>query len=403
MSESASGPGDDAGDLDFLQPSPRPDSLGRLGHYEALQVLGRGEFGIVFRAFDVQLQRVVAIKVLAPQLAATSLARKRFLREARSSAMVRHENVVNVYAVEEQPLPYLVMELVPGETLHQRLDRIGPLEPAEVVRIGRQITEGLAAAHATGLIHRDIKPANILIEAGPDQRVKITDFGLARAADDASLTQSGVISGTPMYMSPEQAQSEALDHRADLFSLGSVLYTLCTGQPPFRANKTLGVLKRVCDDTPRPIRDCNADIPEALAAIVNRLLEKDPAGRFQTAAEVADLLKQHLADLDDRSLPSPSRVVAGAETTVDWPAVSARSPEAPSPKTRTRHRWPRSAAATLVLLPVLTLTLTEAVGVTHWFPGAGALTDPDNPESEPPSQGANHAQAEKQLPPDTRS
>ena len=247
------GPDDEP--LTFLSPPQRSDSLGRIGHYEVLEVLGRGGFGIVFRAFDEVLQRVVAVKVLAPTMAATSPARKRFLREARSSAQVRHENVVQVYAVEEQPLPYLVMEFIPGETLQQRLDRTGPLDVPEVLRIGRQIAEGLAAAHAQGLIHRDIKPANILIEAGPAHRVKITDFGLARAADDASITQSGVVAGTPMYMAPEQAKGETLDHRADLFSLGSVLYVMCTGRPPFRASGTLAVLKRVCEDTPRPIRE----------------------------------------------------------------------------------------------------------------------------------------------------
>jgi eukaryotic-like serine/threonine-protein kinase len=210
--------------LDFLEPPSRPDSLGRIGHYEILEVLGRGGFGIVLRAFDDRLQRVVAIKVLAPQLAITSPARKRFLREARSAAKVRHENVVQVYAVEEQPLPYLVMEFIPGETLQLRLDRTGPLETVEVVRIGRQIAEGLAAAHSMGLIHRDIKPGNILIEAGPHLCVKITDFGLARAADDASMTQSGTIAGTPMFMAPEQASGETIDHRADLSSLCSVLY-----------------------------------------------------------------------------------------------------------------------------------------------------------------------------------
>ena len=128
-------PGEPDDALTFLMPPRRPDSLGRIGHYEVLEVLGKGGFGIVFRAFDETLQRVVAVKVLAPQLAATSPARKRFLREARSSAKVRHENVVQVYAVEEQPLPYLVMEFIPGETLQQRLDRTGPLETAEVVQI----------------------------------------------------------------------------------------------------------------------------------------------------------------------------------------------------------------------------------------------------------------------------
>ena len=169
-------------------PSTRPDSLGRLGHYEVLEVLGQGGFGIVFRAFDEMLQRVVAVKVHGPA-AGRHLAGPQAVpaRGPRRRPQVRHENVVQVYEVEEQPLPYLVMEFIPGETLQQQLDRTGPLDVPEVLRIGRQIAEGLAAAHATGLIHRDIKPGNILLEGGVEQQVKITDFGLARAADDASI------------------------------------------------------------------------------------------------------------------------------------------------------------------------------------------------------------------------
>ncbi len=167
--------------LDFLAPPTQPGSLGRLAHYEILEVLGQGGFGIVFKAFDEKLHRVVAIKVLAPELAASSTARRRFLREARAAAAVRHENVVDIHAVDEQPVPYLVMEYVAGETLQQKLDRTGPLELKEILRIGLQIASGLAAAHKQGLIHRDIKPANILLENGVEQ-VKITDFGLARAA-----------------------------------------------------------------------------------------------------------------------------------------------------------------------------------------------------------------------------
>jgi serine/threonine protein kinase len=279
---------DDA--LGFLTPSSRPDSLGRIGHYEVLEALGRGGFGIVFRAFDEVLQRVVAVKVLAPHLAATSPARKRFIREAQSSAPINHENVVHIHEVGEHPLPYLVMEFVPGETLQHRLDRTGPLDVPEVLRIGRQVAEGLAAAHAQGLIHRDIKPANVLIESGPAGRAKLSDFGLARAADDASNSQSGIVAGTPMFMAPEQALGESLDHRADLFSLGSMLYTMLTGHPPFRAPNTLAVLKRVVEDTPRPIRDIIPEVPEWLCRVVEKLLAKDPAGRFQSAREVADLL-----------------------------------------------------------------------------------------------------------------
>jgi hypothetical protein len=287
--------------LGILQPSTMPGSFGRLGHHDVLEILGRGAFGIVARAFDEKLQRVVAIKVLAPHLAATSPARKRFLREARASGKVRHENVVQIHAVEEEPIPYLVMEFIPGQTLQQKLDSSGPLDAKEVLRIGEQIARGLAAAHAQGLIHRDIKPGNILLENGPEPKVKITDFGLARAADDASLTQSGVIAGTPLYMAPEQAKGDTLDARSDLFSLGSVLYAMASGRPPFRAATPLAVLKRVADDTPRPIRDVVPETPQWLCDLIARLQAKDPAQRFQSAAEVADLFRQHLAYLEHPS------------------------------------------------------------------------------------------------------
>ncbi len=325
--------------LDFLAPGTQPDSLGRLGHYEVLQVLGRGGFGIVVRAFDQVLRRVVAVKVLAPELAATNAARRRFLREARAAALVRHEHVVQIHAVEEQPLPYLVMEYVPGETLQQRLDRAGPCAAAEVVAIGRQVAEGLAAAHAAGLVHRDVKPANVLLEGSPPGgegstvRVKLTDFGLARAADDASLTQSGVVAGTPLYMSPEQANGDRLDARSDLFSLGSVLYALTAGRPPFRAGSTLAVLKRVAEDTPPPLPEISPETPAWLGAVIARLMAKDPARRFPSAAALADLLARCLAHLEQPG-------------TVPLPPVPAL---APPPR---RRRWPLGAAALLLALGV---------------------------------------------------
>ncbi len=284
--------------LAVLRPSDRPGSLGRVAHYEVQEVLGSGGFGTVFKAFDDRLHRVVAVKVLAPQLAASGAARARFLREGRSAAAVRDEHVVGVHAVSDdgEPVPYLVMEFVSGQTLQQKLDKAGPLPVKEVLRIGGQIARGLAAAHATGLIHRDIKPANVLLENGVE-RVKIADFGLARAADDASISHSGVVAGTPVFMSPEQARGDKVDHRSDLFSLGSVLYALCTGHPPFRAETTMGVLKRVIEDAPRPIRQTNADVPEWLCRVVEKLHAKSPADRFQTAAEVADLLADCMRQL----------------------------------------------------------------------------------------------------------
>jgi serine/threonine protein kinase len=281
--------------LEFLAPSDWPDSLGRLGTYEVKAVLGRGGMGIVLKAFDPALSRNVAIKVLSASLATCGAARRRFLREARAAAAVAHEHVVAVHAVVETAgLPFLVMEYVPGHSLQDRLDREGPLVLTEILRIGMQTAAGLAAAHAQGLVHRDVKPANILLENGVE-RVRLTDFGLARAAADAGVTQSGVVTGTPHYMAPEQARAEATDHRADLFSLGSTLYAMCTGHPPFRAESAVAVLRRVSDDIPRPIREINADIPRWLEAIIARLHAKSPDARYQTAGEVADVLSRCLA------------------------------------------------------------------------------------------------------------
>jgi serine/threonine protein kinase len=183
--------------LDFLAPPSRPGSLGRLGNYEVLAVLGQGGMGVVLRAFDANLHRAVAIKVLAPQLATTGSARQRFVREAQAAAAVSHDNVIAIHAVEDSgPVPYLVMQLIDGPTLQEKVERSGPLPVKQVLRIGLQVAAGLAAAHAQGLVHRDVKPANILLENGVE-RVRITDFGLARTADDASLTRSGLIAGTP--------------------------------------------------------------------------------------------------------------------------------------------------------------------------------------------------------------
>jgi serine/threonine protein kinase len=205
-------------------------------------------------------------------------------------------------------LPYLVMQYVAGQSLQQKLDQAGPLPVPEVLRIGLQTAAGLAAAHAQGLIHRDVKPANILLENGLE-RVKLTDFGLARAVDDVSQTQSGILAGTPQYMSPEQASGETVDHRADLFSLGSVLYAMCTGRSPFRAESTVAVIRRICDGRARPVREVNPDVPAWLAEIIEKLHAKDPADRFQTAGEVAELLERYLAHIQAPGLsPQPARL-----------------------------------------------------------------------------------------------
>jgi serine/threonine protein kinase len=342
------------GGLDFLAPSEKPNSLGRLGHYEVLEVVGKGGMGVVFRAFDTKLHRVVALKALAPQLATSSAARQRFVREARAAAAVTHDNVIDIHAVEEDgAVPYLVMQFIDGPTLQKKLDRTGQLPPREILRIGLQIAEGLAAAHRQGLVHRDVKPANILLENGVE-RVKITDFGLARAGDDASLSESGVVAGTPMYMSPEQADGLAVDFRSDLFSLGSVLYAMCTGRPPFRAPGPVAVLKRVCEETPRPIREINPELPPWLEDLVRRLHAKAPADRFASAREVADLLAGRLAELQH----GPTAVIVP-------PPAASRPAETPAPTPPPRRRRLRVPAAAVLLALLAGLVVSEATGITN--------------------------------------
>jgi hypothetical protein len=302
--------------------------------------------GIVVKAFDRSLRRVVAIKLLAPHLAGNAQTRQRFVREGRAAAAICHEHVITIHAVEESP-PFLVMNYVQGETLEARIHRNGSLEVREAVRIAKQIAQGLAAVHTQGIVHRDIKPANILLENGV-ARVRITDFGLARAVDDASLTQSGVVAGTPQYMAPEQANGDAVDERADLFSLGSVLYTMLAGHAPFRATTTMGVLKRLCDHNARPIREINPDVPDWLVVMINHLHAKRPADRYQSAQEVADVLERGLAASQNAAAPTidmptlkaaiagdasvvGDRAVEGVETPVAATVMNKESPAGREP------------------------------------------------------------------------
>ena len=295
--------------LKLLAPTDDDRMIGRLGTYEVVGVIGSGGMGVVLKAFDAALNRYVAIKVLAPHLGNSGAARKRFSREAQAAAAVVHDNVMEIYGVADTDgLPYLVMPYVRGPSLQRRLDGEGPLALVEILRIGMQAAAGLAAAHAQGLVHRDVKPANILLADGVE-RVKLTDFGLARAADDASLTKTGIIAGTPQYMSPEQARGESVDQRSDLFSLGSVLYAMCTGRAPFRAETSYGVLRRITDEEPRPIREINPDIPEWLCRIVAKLMSKRPDDRFQSAREVAGLLEECLAHVQQpTAVPLPAHL-----------------------------------------------------------------------------------------------
>lgn len=283
--------------LEILGPPQSADELGRLGPYRVLKRLGQGGMGMVFLAEYPSLQRTVALKVMLPELAKKAVARERFLREARATAKIEHDHIVTIFQVgEDRGVPYLAMQLLKGCSLEDNLRTkqgaaVAPLTVDQVLKLGREIAKGLAAAHARGLIHRDIKPANIWLDATAGGRVKILDFGLARPAEeDAQLTQSGVIVGTATYMAPEQARGERLDARAALFSLGCVLYRLCTGRLPWKGCDVMATLIAVATEPPTPILDLNPDLPAPFARLVMQLLAKRPEDRPASAKAVADAI-----------------------------------------------------------------------------------------------------------------
>jgi eukaryotic-like serine/threonine-protein kinase len=339
--------GHDSSLTNFLAPPQADDELGRLGKYRILKILGHGGMGVVYKAEDPLLKRTVAVKAMLPWLAANANAGQRFRREAQAMAGVEHDHIVRIYQVdEERGVPFLAMEFLKGEPLDERLQREQTLPLSEVLRMGREIAEGLAAAHATGLIHRDIKPGNIWLEA-PRSRVKILDFGLARATgEEACLTQQGAIVGTPAYMAPEQGRGEVVDVRCDLFSLGVVLYRLCCGTQPFKGRDTVSTLMSVAMDQPTPPSQINTALPVQLSELVMRLLEKDPARRPSSAAAVVETLQ-------------------GLEKTLAQPTVSREAPASQRPA-RLRAAAPHRRRLRLLIGVGL---LAALVGLGLWAAG----------------------------------
>jgi tRNA A-37 threonylcarbamoyl transferase component Bud32 len=310
----------------FLAPAQGPDEIGRLAAYRILRVLGAGGMGMVFLAEDTHLGRRVALKVMRPEAAGDARERRRFLREARAAAAVEHEHIVPLFAAGEQRgVLYLAMPYLQGETLEARMQREASLPLAEILRVGREVAEGLAAAHERGLIHRDIKPANIWLEARPGEsgaagepgasapggRVKIIDFGLVQVAgDEQRLTRTGLVVGTPAYMSPEQARREAtVDARCDLFSLGCVLYRLCTGRLPFEGESALSMLRALVQEHPLPICLVNLAMPAALSDLIEQLLAKRPEDRPANARAVVEALRA-IEKGDVPAKPAPQDVPA---------------------------------------------------------------------------------------------
>ena len=344
------GPTGDAFDLqtvddllrEVLGPPSHPETLGTLGRYEIESLIGCGGMGVVLRGFDRDLHRPVAIKMILPRLAKNGTAKQRFAREARAAAAVLHPNVIGIHGIESaQGVPWFVMPLIAGPTLQSLVEEHGPLPEREIVRIGLQLAGGLAAAHSQGLVHRDIKPANVLVD-NEVNRVVLTDFGLARSDAEQSMTQTGWLAGTVNYMSPEQSRGEDVDARSDLFSLGSLLYFLATGAVPFSGPSAFSVLQEIASGKPKDVRSLNSEISSTLAAVIAKLLQKNPQQRFQSATELEEFFEELIAYLNR-------------------PTQYAR------PKLPTSSQIPRAVA--ICSLPLL--MISAAFGATYygdWFP-----------------------------------
>jgi len=268
-----------------------------LSHYKIVSELGRGGMGIVYKAEDSKLHRTVAIKVLPAAALANEDDRTRFYREARAAASLSHPHIATVYEIDEAVpegakdddlRPFIAMEFIEGETLHDRIQQ-GPLKIKEAVRIGREIASALEAAHEKGIVHRDIKPANILYSLR-DDRLKISDFGVARITNN-NRTKTGIVLGTPMYMSPEQLNAEELTGHSDLFSLGVTLYELLVGEVPFKASNIAVLMTRITTEDPAPVSNRRPGVPPAVDAVLFKALAKRPEQRFANGGEMAIALR----------------------------------------------------------------------------------------------------------------
>jgi serine/threonine protein kinase len=362
---------------------PPPDLTGRtLGDFQVLRKIGQGGMGQVYLARQLSLKRQVALKILRDDHTSNTTALKRFQAEAEAVARISHPNVVQVYAVGEQDgQRYMALEYVDGRNLRDYLERKGPPDLPVAVSILKQVAAGLQRAAELGLVHRDVKPENILLTRKVE--VKVTDFGLSRyfATDGqpVSLTQSGMTLGTPLYMSPEQVQGHAVDHRSDLYSFGVTAYHLLAGFPPFKGNTAFEVAAKHVQQTPEPLSSFRPDLPADLHALVHKLMAKNPADRYQTAKDVSRDLTKIQKGMAMAMAVSPT--TGGPTQTTSVPlSVSLSSStvgQLPAvPPTPTRWPW-RIAAAVLVLFvggvgwwvatladsPITTATPSTAVGL----------------------------------------
>lgn len=335
------------------------DQLTAVGRYQLVEIVGQGGMALVYRGYDAELDRPVAIKLLADNLAADDSFRRRFLREARMAGRLAHPNVVQVYdSGEVDRRPYIVMEYVEGETLADLLHRRGRVPPAEAVELVVQVCAGLHHAHGAGLVHRDIKPQNLLLRR--DGTVKIADFGIARSAHATKLTEIGSILGTAAYLAPEQAVGETVTPAADLYSVGVVLYQLLTGQTPYTA-ETLGQLLLLRQEQPiRPVRDVVGTVPTALEDVIMRCLARMPEYRPSSALALAEALASTMPELPTRPLDRRDGHEAASRTARTLATVASL------PRRRRAGVWPsvdrRVAAAGAAAIVIALVGLGAIVG-----------------------------------------
>ena len=393
---------------------------GRLGKYEIRAEIGRGGMGTVYLGYDPLLDRQVAIKVLAPHLVWEQGFVERFLREARAAARLKHPNVVTIYDVgQEGSHYYFVMEYVEGQTLGQVIKQRGAMSPAEVTAIVGPLADALDQAHGQGLVHRDIKPGNIMV--GPAGQVMLTDFGIARAAQEVGLTTTGTLVGTPEYMSPEQARGDVVDPRTDQYSLGVVAYEMLSGKVPFGGTTPHGVLYKQIHEPLPPISQVRPDVPAEVQTVLQQGLAKEPDQRYATVTAFAEALSQALGPAQRLAragegaaatadmptvLVGPARGVAAAPATsppVRQPAPAAR-PTAPTTTQGVAPTAERAAgrrrSGWVWVLGGLALLVAVAVSV-----GAilllGGGEEEDQPGGVPTSVAQSHVSQASPLPPTT--
>lgn len=360
--------------LDLPTVALAPPQVERIGRYRIDAQLGRGASGVVYRATDLVIQRSVAIKTVerpgAQSSAGDHEAYARFLRESRAAGQLSHPNVVTVFDVgcdETLGLSYIAMEFVDGEPLDRLLRRRHALSFAQIRSIGEQVASALDAAHQAGVIHRDIKPANLILTAAGT--IKVADFGIAKITSQ-SMTQDGSFLGSPSYMSPEQVRSESLDHRTDVFSLGTVLYELVTLTPAFGGSNVFDVIQRVASAKPRPPRELRPDVPEELEAVVLRAMSREREQRFASAAEMRDALVRILASATQSlgiAIATTSAVSSVPDETPPSPVAEVGLTPATDPAPRgARPRTPSLRAGLRVMAGAATVLVLGGVAATRW-------------------------------------